>query len=162
VLRVEPANTTVEIERCRVADGTVLIAGRVIVNIPFKTGRDPSEMGEREENDRSGRGRGNRGEGRVMGGRRLAEPEVVEGDLRHATAFIPFTLWRDVAGAQEGDMCRILSAGVVDLLFDQVDRDRIDVRVEISIRVQITREQVVDINAQLDSQGRFVTFPSFR
>lgn len=136
VLRVEPPNTEVVVERCRPANGAVFVSGVVVINIPFKTG--------------------------VRGARPpQATTEVVCGDLRHCTAFIPFSLWTDFPSAQEGDECRILKACVVDLLIDRIEFERLDVTAEFCIRLQVTRQQTVDIEGSILSQNRFVTFPNF-
>ncbi|HLO04193.1 MAG TPA: SPOCS domain-containing protein [Symbiobacteriaceae bacterium] len=150
VLRVETANTQVQIDRCRVNNNSVFIAGRVIINIPFKTGTI----------DDTGTG--------------LGMTRTVCGDLRHCTAFIPFTVLTDVPGAQEGDQCRIIRACVRDLFIDRPDNnndnaddtgndhDRLNVAAEVCIRLQVTRDQVVDVLGTVQPTTRFVTFPSFR
>lgn len=97
-LFIERINTQVEIDRCRVVNGAVLIRGRVIINVPFKTGRFGDESGGF-----------------------LSRTRVVCGDLRHCTAFIPFSLIATVPGVLEGDQCRVLTACVIDLITDLME-----------------------------------------
>lgn len=197
VLLIERPNVDVEIDRCRVGNDTVFIAGRVIVNFPFKTqeaafgGGDGNFATTGNGNGFNGNGNNSPfvGNGNLAGtgngngnntfadvagagagprGRRCCPPvdcpEIITGDLRHVTAFIPFTLSAEVPGALDGDRCRILKACVSDLLIDRFgrNRDRLDVTVEVCVRVQVLREQVVDVSGTIQPQTNFVTFPSFR
>lgn len=97
-LFIERVNTEVEVERCRVVNGAVLIRGRVIINVPFKTGRLESRTGFL-----------------------VSGPRTVCGDIRHCTAFIPFSLIANLPAAQEGDQCQILTACVTDLILDPIE-----------------------------------------
>lgn len=94
-LFIERINTQVQVDRCRVVNGAVLINGRVIINVPFKTGNLSGQTGTI-----------------------LTQTRVICGDLRHCTAFIPFSVIANVPGVQEGDECRVLAACVIDLITD--------------------------------------------
>lgn len=187
VLLFERANTLVLIDRCRVLNNAVVIQGRVVINVPYKTGAVTT----------------------------ITEPTTVCGDLRHCTAFIPFTLLADVPGAADGDQCRIVRAGVADLLIDRAEvgtlgvvgmteqtgtlgvgvtngnnvvagmtgqgnnvvtammdqsgnsdqvagiTDRLNVTAEISVHFQVTRDQTVNVQGTIQPTNRFVTFPTF-
>jgi hypothetical protein len=89
------------------------------------------------------------------------EIEVVCGDLRHCTAFVPFTIVGDLQGVQQGDECEILQACVLDRIIERLARDRIDVTVEICIRVRITRTQTVNVQGTFRPTSPFTTFPTF-
>ncbi|HYF94100.1 MAG TPA: SPOCS domain-containing protein [Symbiobacteriaceae bacterium] len=130
VVEIDEPTKRVEIIRCEAIPGKVIIVGRVIKNIPFKTRSGESFLP---------------GEGR----RRV---RVVCGDLRHCTLFIPFRLFVEIPGAQEGDTCDVIEAcvlGEVDTLIDD-DGDglfeRLQETIDIHVRVRVTRDTVVTVS----------------
>lgn len=127
-VEVEEPEKRVEITRCEVIPGKVIIVGQVIKNIPFKTARSQSTLdGSRP---------------RVR---------VVCGDVRHCTLFIPFRLFIEIPGAREGDTCDVVRAcvlGEVDELIDENNDglfERIRETIDIDVRVRVTRESVVNV-----------------
>ncbi|MDF2630583.1 MAG: hypothetical protein K0R39_4414 [Symbiobacteriaceae bacterium] len=98
-VEIDEPTKRVEIERCEAIPGKVIVVGRVVKNIPFKTRAGESHL------SRDGR-------------RRV---RMVCGDLRHCTLFIPFRLFVEIPGAREGDVCEVVEAcvlGEVDTLID--------------------------------------------
>jgi hypothetical protein len=144
-LDVEAPEKRVEITRCEAIPGKVIVVGRVVKNIPFKTRSSesvlPGEPGER---------------------RRV---RVVCGDLRHCTLFIPFRLFITIPGAMEGDVCDVVEAcvlGEVDTLIDDNGDglfERLQETIDIHVRVRVTRDTVVNVSgARRTLQTNFVPF----
>jgi len=130
-VEIDEPTKRVEITRCEAIPGKVIVVGRVIKNIPFKTGTSQSFL------------RGGEGRRRVR---------VVCGDLRHCTLFIPFRLFIEIPGTQEGDTCDVIEAcvlGEVDTLIDDNDDglfERLQETIDIHVRVRVTRDTVVNVS----------------
>ncbi|HWI52933.1 MAG TPA: SPOCS domain-containing protein [Symbiobacteriaceae bacterium] len=130
-VEIDEPTKRVEITRCEAIPGKVIVVGRVIKNIPFKTGTSTSYL------------RGGEGRRRVR---------VVCGDLRHCTLFIPFRLFVEIPGTQEGDTCDVIEAcvlGEVDTLIDDNDDglfERLQETIDIHVRVRVTRDTVVNVS----------------
>lgn len=131
----------IEVERCEVIPGKVIVTGRVIKNIPFKTkGTSQSAPGD---------------------GRRV---RIVCGDIRHCTAFIPFRLLIEIPEAMEGDRCEVIEAcvlGEVDTLVDENDDglfERLEETIDIHVRVRVTRDMVMNVTAARRPLMRRVRF----
>jgi len=131
----------VEIDRCEVIPGKVIVIGRVVKNIPFKT--QSSNHCRRPE------------------GRRT---RVICGDLRHCTAFIPFKLFIEIPGAEEGDRCEVVEAcvlGEVDTLVDENGDgcfERLEETIDIHVRVRVIRDTVMNVCAARKPIRRKVRF----
>ncbi|HEY3368993.1 MAG TPA: hypothetical protein VGK74_28375 [Symbiobacteriaceae bacterium] len=127
-LEIETPTKRVEVTRCEVIPGKVIIVGRVIKNIPFKTAASESTIGD---------------------GRRPIR--IVCGDIRHCTAFIPFRLFIPIEGAMVGDRCHVVEAcvlGEVDTLVDCNDDglfERLIETLDIHVTVRVTRDGVVNV-----------------
>jgi hypothetical protein len=127
-LQIEPPDKVVEIDRCEPIPGKVIIVGRVIKNIPFKTKETESRI--------------------PTDGRRI---RVVCGDVRHCTLIIPFKLFVEVPGTQEGDVCDVLEAcilGEIDTLMDDNGDglfERLVETIDIHVKVRVTRDTVVNV-----------------
>lgn len=131
----------VEVDRCEVIPGKVIIIGKVVKNIPFKT-RCSGDC-PRPESRRT---------------------RVICGDLRHCTAFIPFKLFIEIPKAEEGDRCEVVEAcvlGEVDTLVDENGDgcfERLEETVDIHIRVRVVRDMVMNVSAARKPLQRKVSF----
>jgi len=140
-LEVGKIEKRVEIDRCEVIPGKVIVVGRVVKNIPFKT---------------QGSGHCRRPEGR--------RTRVICGDLRHCTAFIPFKLFIEIPGAEEGDRCEVVEAcvlGEVDTLVDENGDgcfERLEETIDIHVRVRVIRDTVMNVCAARKPIRRKVRF----
>ncbi|HWI65204.1 MAG TPA: SPOCS domain-containing protein [Symbiobacteriaceae bacterium] len=129
-VEIDEPTKRVEIQRCEAIPGKVIVVGRVVKNIPFKTRSSESVIA---------------GDGR----RRV---RVVCGDLRHCTLYIPFRLFVEIPGTQEGDTCDVIEAcvlGEVDTLIDDNDDglfERLQETIDIHVRVRVTRDTVVNVS----------------
>lgn len=144
-VEIEEPEKRVVIERCEAIPGKVIVVGRVIKNIPFKTRRTEERLP---------------GDGRRV--------RVVCGDLRHCTLFIPFKLFIEIPGTQEGDICTVTEAcvlGEIDTLFDDNGDglfDRLVETIDIHVRVRVTRDAVVNVSGARRMRmrdRRFMPFP---
>lgn len=88
------------IDRCAVIRNKVLIVGRVIVNVLFKTFQIVEEVFP-------------------------VPAEIVCGDVRHCTAILPFTAGVPVPGAKPGDVCRIVCAEVEGQLVEILEKKKV-------------------------------------
>lgn len=150
---VEEPVKRVEIERCEVIPGKVIVIGRLVLNVAFKT--------RRCDGNANGNGNGN--------GNGVADPartRIICGDLRHCTAFVPFRLFIEVPGAAPGDDCQVVRAcvnGEVDTLIDDKNDglfDRLLATVDIEVTVRVTRDMVVNVfGARRQLRTNFVPFP---
>jgi len=128
-VEIDEPTKRVEIERCEAIPGKVIIVGRVVKNIPFKTASSTGFLPR-------------------DGGRRV---RVVCGDLRHCTLYIPFRLFIEIPGTREGDVCEIVEAcvlGEVDTLIDDNNDglfERLEETIDIHVRVRVTRDAVVNV-----------------
>lgn len=143
VIEIQEPEKKVEIERCVVIPGKVIVIGRVIKNIKFKT--------RCEETLLPGDGRRTR---------------VVCGDVRHCTAFIPFKLFIEIPGAAPGDECIVVEAcvpGEIDTLVDDTGDglfDRLVETIDIRVVVRVVRDTVVKVPAaRRPLRAPFVPFP---
>jgi hypothetical protein len=135
VLLAEPARNVVEVQRCTPVSGSVIVVGRVVRDIPFKT------------SVRSASGTGG--------------SSVTCGDLRHCTALIPFQLLISVPNAQDGDQCRILIACIAgEIVQPLFNPDGQEVILEVCVRVQVTRLETVDLVGATRPTTNFITFPN--
>lgn len=129
-VEIDEPTKRVEVERCEAIPGKVIVVGRVVKNIPFKTRSGESSL------PRDGR-------------RRV---RVVCGDLRHCTLFIPFRIFIEIPGAREGDTCEVVEAcvlGEVDTLIDDNGDglfERLEETIDIHVRVRVTRDTVVNVS----------------
>lgn len=129
-VEIKEPEKRVEIERCEVIPDKVIVIGRVIKNIPFKTKKSESFL--------------------PADGRRI---RIICGDIRHCTLFIPFKLFIEIPGAQPGDECEVVKAkvtGEVDTLFDDTGDgffDRLVETINIHVEVRVTRPVVMKVNA---------------
>ncbi|HYG58300.1 MAG TPA: SPOCS domain-containing protein [Symbiobacteriaceae bacterium] len=127
-VEIEEPSKRVEIERCETIPGKVIIVGRVVKNIPFKTASSSGFLPG--ENPRV---------------------RIVCGDLRHCTLYIPFRLFIEIPGTREGDNCEIVEAcvlGEVDTLLDDNGDglfERLRETIDIHVRVRVTRDTVVNV-----------------
>lgn len=127
---IDKPTKRVEIERCEVVPGKVIVIGRVVKLIPFQT-RSGESVHTRD-------------------GRRRVR--VVCGDLRHCTLFIPFRLFVQIPGAREDDECEVVEAcviGEVDTLIDDNHDglfERLRETIDIHVRVRVTRKAVVNVS----------------
>jgi hypothetical protein len=140
-VEIEEPTKRVEIVRCEVIPGKVIVVGRVIKNIPFKT----------------------RGEETTLPGR--PRVRVICGDVRHCTLIIPFRLFIVIPGAREGDTCDVVEAcilGEVDTLIDDNGDglfERLSETIDIHVRVRVTRDTVVNVTgARRTLMTNFVPF----
>lgn len=142
-VEVEEPVKRVEVERCEVIPGKVIIIGRLILNVTFKTrncnGNAVPEVGR---------------------------TRIICGDVRHCTAFIPFRLFIEIPGAAPGDDCQVVRAcvnGEVDTLIDEKNNglfDRMLATVDIEVKVRVTRDTVVNVfGARRPLRANFVPFP---
>lgn len=143
VVEIEEPEKKVEIERCVVIPGKVIVTGRVIKNITFKT----------------------RCQETVLPGDRRPT-RVICGDVRHCTAFIPFKLFIEIPGAAPGDECTVVEAcipGEVDTLVDDTGDgffDRLVETIDIRVVVRVVRDAVVKVPAaRRPLMAKFVPFP---
>lgn len=127
-VEVQKPEKRVEVTRCEVIPDKVIITGRVIKNIPFKTVRSTGTADSRRPPVR-----------------------IVCGDIRHCTLLIPFKLFIPIDGAREGDRCEVVEAcvpGEVDDLIDENNDglfERIDETIDIHVRVRVVRDAVVNV-----------------
>lgn len=118
----------VEISRCEAIPGKVIIVGRVVKNIPFKTRCTETTLPGPSPRVR-----------------------VVTGDIKHVTLYIPFKLFIEIPGTQEGDTCDVIEAcvlGEIDTLIDDNNDglyERLVETIDIHVRVRVTRETVVNV-----------------
>ncbi len=141
-VEVESPTKRVEITRCEVLPGKVVVIGQVVKNIPFKTRKEagcPTVAGQ---------------------------PRVVCGDLRHCTVTIPFKLMIEVPGAMEGDTCEVTEAciaGEIDTLIDENNDglfERLAETLNILVRVRVTRNEVVNVaGTRRIPRNNFIPFP---
>lgn len=142
-VEIDEPTKRVEVTRCEVIPGKVIVIGRVIKNIPFKTrGNETTVPGD--------------------GGRRV---RVVSGDVRHLTLFIPFKLFIEIPGAMPGDTCEVTQAcirGEVDTLMDDNNDglfERLVETIDIDVQVRVVRDQVVNVSgARRSLMTNFVPF----
>jgi hypothetical protein len=103
----------------------VIINGRLIKNITFKTAKERDCHGDLHR---------------------------VCGDVRHCTVEIPFHLFIEIEGARDGDMCEVedaIVAGEFDKLIDKNDDgtfNKLLEKVVIKIRAKVVRMKHLDVS----------------
>lgn len=127
-LEVEKPLFKVIIERCEVIRDKVLIVGVVKVNVMFKTAR-----GLAVEDEAS----------------------VVCGDVRHCTAFVPFSVFIDLPGVRPGDECVVLCAGVEGAAIAGAESilkhpiKKVTIGFAVVVQVQVTRPERIDVMGRI-------------
>jgi hypothetical protein len=124
--KINEIHKLVEIDECVSVCDKVIINGRLVKNITFKT------LGERDSKSHLKR---------------------ICGDLRHCTVEIPFHLFIDVKGAREGDLCVVedaIVAGEFDKLIDPICDKTFGKLLEkavLKIRAKVVRMRNLKVDA---------------
>lgn len=125
--KIDHIDKLIEVDDCVAACDKVIINGRLIKNITYKTAKEWDHKG---------------GLNRVCG------------DVRHCTVEIPFHLFIDVPGSRDGDDCEIEDAIVAGEFDKLVDRNRDGTfsklleKSVIKVRAKVVRRRWLKVNAQ--------------
>jgi hypothetical protein len=129
-LELEDPEFDVIVDRCEVIPGKVLVTGRVIVNVSYKT--------KKAELTTDGNG-----------------VRIFCGDVRHCTAIVPFSGFIEVPGVANGDECTVICVGVEGVVREGTDTngdhliDRLRLTFVVVVQVRVTRDLVVDIRGTI-------------
>jgi len=125
--KIDEIDKLVEIDDCAAVCDKVIINGRLIKNITYKTAREWDHKG---------------GLNRVCG------------DVRHCTVEIPFHLFIEIPGSRDGDECVIedaIVAGEFDKLIDRRHDGTFGKLLEkavIKVRAKVVRRRWLEIDAR--------------
>jgi hypothetical protein len=125
--RIDQIQKLIEIDDCAAVCDKVIINGRLIKNITFKTLKERDCHGDLNR---------------------------VCGDVRHCTVEIPFHLFVEVEGARDGDMCEVedaIVAGEFDKLIDRKDDGTFGKLLEkavIKVRAKVIRIRRLKVDAK--------------
>ncbi len=124
--KIDEIHKLIEIDDCAAACDKVIINGRLIKNITYKT------LKERDCHH---------------------DLKRVCGDVRHCTVEIPFHLFVDVVGAEDGDDCEVIDAivaGEFDKLIDKNSDgtfNKLLEKVVIKVLAKVTRKKHLKVSA---------------
>lgn len=133
--KIDEIHKLIEIDDCAAVCDKVIINGRLIKNITFKTAKEWDHK---------------HGLNRVCG------------DVRHCTVEIPFHLFIDVPGSRDGDICEVedaIVAGEFDKLVDKNHDgtfNKLLEKVVIKVRAKVVRRKWLKVNAQDVTPHRLV------
>lgn len=125
--KIHEIDKLIQIDDCAAVCDKVIINGRLIKNITFKTAREFDCKGDLNR---------------------------VCGDVRHCTVEIPFHLFVEVPGTQDGDMCVVedaIVAGEFDKLIDKNNDgtfNKLLEKVVIKVRAKAVRNKWLKISAK--------------
>lgn len=124
--KIDEIHKMIEIDDCVAACDKVIINGRLVKNVTFKT------LKERD-----------------------CHHDLVRvcGDVRHCTVEIPFHLFVEVRGARDGDDCEVIDAIVAGDFHKLIDKDehgtfhKLLEKVVIKVRAKVTRTRHLRVHA---------------